>query len=73
VLTGRESLSLGAEEYKAVLSDAGLTLIGEHEDEGANHYYDTCHSRAPSSAAVQQADEADGRLRCQQGSSTTLG
>ena len=52
MLTGRESLSLGAEEYKAVLSDAGLTLIGEHEDEGANHYYDTCHSRAPSSAAV---------------------
>lgn len=52
VLTSRQSLSLGAEEYKAVLSDAGLTLIGEHEDEGENHYYDSCLSRAPSSAAV---------------------
>jgi cyclopropane fatty-acyl-phospholipid synthase-like methyltransferase len=52
VLTGRQSLSLGAEEYKAVLSDAGFTLIGEHEDEGENHYYDTCLTRAHSSAAV---------------------
>lgn len=40
VLTGRESLSLGAEEYRAVLSDAGFTLLDEHEDEGGNHYYD---------------------------------
>jgi 2-polyprenyl-3-methyl-5-hydroxy-6-metoxy-1,4-benzoquinol methylase len=39
VLTGRRSLSLGAEEYKAVLSEAGLTLVGEHDDEGGNHYY----------------------------------
>lgn len=42
LLTGRQSLSLGAEAYKAVLSDAGLTLVGEHLDEGENHYYDTC-------------------------------
>lgn len=40
VLTGRPSWSLGAEEYKAVLADAGLVLIGEHRDEGDNHYYD---------------------------------
>lgn len=45
VLTGRPALSLGAEEYRAVLSDAGLTLIGEHKDEGENHYYDTCLPR----------------------------
>ena len=42
VLTGRQSLSLGAEAYKAVLSDADLTLVGEHLDEGDNHYYDSC-------------------------------
>jgi SAM-dependent methyltransferase len=52
VLTGHQSLSLGVEEYKAVLSDAGLMLIGEHEDEGENHYYDACLSRVPSFAAV---------------------
>lgn len=39
-LTGRESVSLGADEYEAALADAGLTLMGEHTDEGGNHYYD---------------------------------
>lgn len=52
VLTGRESHSLGAEEYKTALSAAGLSLVGEHEDEGENHYYDARLSRAPSSGAV---------------------
>ena len=42
ILTGRESLSLGADAYKAIIADAGLTLVGEHSDEGDNHYYDTC-------------------------------
>jgi SAM-dependent methyltransferase len=42
MLTERPSLSLGAAAYKAVLSDAGLRLIGEHLDEGENHYYDAC-------------------------------
>ena len=42
ILTGRESLSLGADAYKAIIADAGLTLVGEHSDEGENHYYDTC-------------------------------
>ncbi len=41
LLTGHQSLSLGADAYKAVLSDAGLTLLGEHLDEGDNHYYDS--------------------------------
>jgi 2-polyprenyl-3-methyl-5-hydroxy-6-metoxy-1,4-benzoquinol methylase len=40
VLSGRPSLSLGAEDYKAVLADAGLVLLGEYLDEGDNHYYD---------------------------------
>jgi 2-polyprenyl-3-methyl-5-hydroxy-6-metoxy-1,4-benzoquinol methylase len=39
-LTGRRSLSLGVEDYKSVLTGAGLTLLGEYLDEGRNHYYD---------------------------------
>ena len=46
MLTGQESHSLGAEEYKAAFSEAGLTLVGEYEDEGENHYYDTRRSSA---------------------------
>jgi 2-polyprenyl-3-methyl-5-hydroxy-6-metoxy-1,4-benzoquinol methylase len=42
MLTGHESLSLGGEAYKAALSDAGLTLVGEYVDEGDNHYFDAC-------------------------------
>ena len=42
VLTGRQSLSLGFEEYKAVLSVAGLTLVAEYVDEGDNYYYGAC-------------------------------
>jgi len=42
ILTGRESLSLGAAAYKAMIADARLNLVGEHLDEGDNHYYDTC-------------------------------
>lgn len=38
--TGRESISLGRDVYLALLSGAGLTLAGEHEDEGGNHYYE---------------------------------
>jgi 2-polyprenyl-3-methyl-5-hydroxy-6-metoxy-1,4-benzoquinol methylase len=47
VLTGHPSYSLGADEYQAVLSSAGLTLVGEYEDEGENHYFDTCLPRSP--------------------------
>ncbi|MGH7510668.1 MAG: class I SAM-dependent methyltransferase [Gemmatimonadales bacterium] len=38
--TKRPSLSLGANAYKALLADAGLTVRAEYEDEGENHYYD---------------------------------
>ncbi|HSR67120.1 MAG TPA: class I SAM-dependent methyltransferase [Acidobacteriota bacterium] len=41
VLTGRESLSLGIEAYLTAISDAGLSLLAQHVDEGENHYYDT--------------------------------
>jgi SAM-dependent methyltransferase len=40
VMTGLESRSLGAEEYKRQLQSLGLSLRNEHEDEGQNHYYD---------------------------------
>lgn len=40
ILTGRPSLSLGAEGYEAILSGAGLTVLDEYLDEGGNHYFD---------------------------------
>lgn len=40
VMTGLESRSLGAEEYLKLLSSAGLSISGEYEDEGQNHYFD---------------------------------
>jgi 2-polyprenyl-3-methyl-5-hydroxy-6-metoxy-1,4-benzoquinol methylase len=40
LMTGRQSRSLGAAAYAAILSESGLTLIGEHTDEGQNHYYE---------------------------------
>ncbi len=40
-LTGRPSLSLGAEAYEAVLTDAGLAVVDDCLDEGENHYFDT--------------------------------
>lgn len=40
MLTGRESISLGEDAYKAILAEAGLLLVDEYVDEGENHYYD---------------------------------
>ncbi|HJQ26101.1 MAG TPA: class I SAM-dependent methyltransferase [Blastocatellia bacterium] len=39
-MTGLESRSLGAVEYRRALSSVGLSLIREYEDEGENHYFD---------------------------------
>ncbi len=39
-MTGLESRSLGAAEYRTKLSAVGLTVAGEYEDEGENHYFD---------------------------------
>lgn len=38
-ITAIESISLGAVRYKALMVASGLSLIGEFEDEGENHYY----------------------------------
>jgi 2-polyprenyl-3-methyl-5-hydroxy-6-metoxy-1,4-benzoquinol methylase len=40
IMTGLESRSLGAEEYKRQLHSLGLTLLNQYEDEGQNHYYE---------------------------------
>lgn len=39
VVTGKTSVSLGRDEYAALLRAAGLTLVQELEDEGENHYF----------------------------------
>lgn len=45
-MTGLESRSLGADEYRRRLSAAGISLMREYEDEGHNHYFDAL-KRAP--------------------------
>ena len=39
-MTGLESLSLGAEQYKKLLGGVGISVANEYEDEGENHYFD---------------------------------
>lgn len=39
-LTGRESASLGAEEYRRLLAGSGLRVTREHLDEGESYYYE---------------------------------
>lgn len=40
-LTGRRSVSLGTEEYAAIVQDAGARLAATFLDEGENHYFDS--------------------------------
>ena len=39
-MTGLESISLGAEQYRNLLGAAGLAVAEEYEDIGGNHYFD---------------------------------
>jgi SAM-dependent methyltransferase len=39
-MTGLQSSSLGAAEYRRLLSAVGLYVVGEYEDEGQAHYFD---------------------------------
>jgi len=39
-MTGLESRSLGAVEYRSQLTASGLSVIREYDDEGENHYFD---------------------------------
>jgi SAM-dependent methyltransferase len=40
VMTGLESVSLGAEQYRQLLGAVGIWVEKEYEDEGENHYFD---------------------------------
>jgi hypothetical protein len=40
VMTGLESRSLGGEEYRRMLVEAGLSIVGEYEDEVENYYFE---------------------------------
>lgn len=39
-MTGLESVSLGAERYRTLLADAGISVVDEYEDGGENHYFE---------------------------------
>lgn len=39
-MTGLESVSLGAEEYRKLLGATGITVAEEYEDVGENHYFE---------------------------------
>jgi len=45
VMTGLESLSLGAERYREMLGAVGISVVDEYEDEGENHYFDAFKGR----------------------------
>lgn len=46
-MTGLRSYCLGAEGYKICLSEAGLSVTDEYEDEGQNHYFDAIKHNRP--------------------------
>jgi len=43
-MTGLESRSLGAAEYRKLLSEVGINVTREYEDEGGSHYFDAVKS-----------------------------
>ena len=45
VVTGLESISLGADEYGKLLGAAGISVAEEYEDVGENHYFDAFKGR----------------------------
>jgi len=44
-MTGLESISLGAEEYRKLLRAAGISVVAKYEDVGENHYFDAVKGR----------------------------
>jgi SAM-dependent methyltransferase len=56
-MTGLESRSLGAEEYRRQTAAVGLSVTREYEDEGQNHYFD---ARKDANSAIPP----DGETRC---------
>jgi SAM-dependent methyltransferase len=47
VMTGLESLSLGAEQYRKLLGAVGISVAEEYDDEGENHYFDAFKGKIP--------------------------
>jgi SAM-dependent methyltransferase len=45
VMTGVESVSLGAERYRKLLADFGLSVVDEFEDVCENHYFDALRTK----------------------------
>jgi len=45
-MTGLESRSLGAAEYRRLLASVGLSVVSEYEDEGQNYYFDALKNGA---------------------------
>jgi SAM-dependent methyltransferase len=43
-MTGQESRTLAAEEYRSLLRAAGFVEIREYQDEGGNYYFDAVNS-----------------------------
>jgi SAM-dependent methyltransferase len=53
-MTGLESRSLGAEEYRRKLLEVGLSVADEYEDVGQNHYFDAIKTRLSTSQLVNK-------------------
>ena len=54
VMTELESRSLGAEEYRRLLSEARFSIADEYEDEGQNHYFDAIMTSMNASPLVNK-------------------
>jgi SAM-dependent methyltransferase len=52
-MTGFESVSLGAEQYRKLLGAVGISVAEEYEDEGQNHYFDAFKGRSEALKAAQ--------------------
>lgn len=50
-MTGLESRSLGAQEYRTRLSSVGLCVTNEYDDAGQNHYFDAVKLQPPDSCS----------------------
>ena len=46
LMTGRQSRSLGAAAYRALLLESGCALVAGYQDEGGNHYYDAIRQQS---------------------------
>ena len=58
--TGRTSVSLGADEYRRTLADAGLQVTDEYVDEGGNQYYDAVRRALVRRVLVRRAPGGSG-------------